>query len=140
MDCQQRVLDLGDLRGNHQQRKLQFELMVFYVYHLFLATDKKLAEIAWKCSICHQCIDVCPQDIKPGEIYTSIKEWSFHNHTAPDDIYKLMKTLINDGIIFSQSKMTQRKREQLDLPPMKEQPVDELMIIAQNIYGSTAFY
>ena len=104
-----------------------------YVYHLFLATDKKRAEIAWKCSICHQCIDVCPQDVKPGEIYSSIKEWSFHNHSAPEDIYKLMKTLINKGIIFTESKMTQRKREQLGLPPMKEQPVDELMIIAQNV-------
>lgn len=102
-----------------------------YVYDLFVADDEKRVKIAWKCCICHHCIEVCPQDIKPGEIYTAIKEWSFHQHKAPEDIYKLMKALITDGIIFPISRMKNRKREKLGLQPI-ERPVAELEKIAQN--------
>ena len=102
-----------------------------YVYDLFVSDDEKRTKIAWKCSLCHHCIEVCPQDIKPGEICTALKEWSFYQHKAPEDIYKLMKSLITDGIIFPISGMTKRKREKLRLPPIKR-PVVELEKIAQN--------
>ena len=108
-----------------------------YIYDLFVADDEKRVKIAWKCSLCHYCIEVCPQDIKPGEICTAIKEWSFHQHKAPENIYKLMKTLIADGIIFPISRMTKHKREKLGLPPIAR-PVAELEKIAQNT-GLKAF-
>jgi len=102
-----------------------------FVYDLFIANDEKRNKIAWKCNICHYCIEVCPQDIKPGEIYTAIKEGSFHQHKAPEAIYKLMKTLIKAGIIFPISEMTKRKRVKLGLHPIKR-PVADMEKIAQN--------
>jgi len=102
-----------------------------FVYDLFEANDEKRAKIAWKCSICHHCIDVCPQDVRPGEIYTAVKEETFRQGAAPADLYAMMNKLIEDGLLFPISIGIKQKRKSLGLPPI-ERPVLELQTIAEN--------
>jgi len=119
------------LHSTEYQTRKENAYDLTYVYDLFEANDEKRAKIAWKCSICHHCIDVCPQDVRPGDIYTAVKEEVFRQGKAPVDLYAMMNKLIEDGMLFPISEGIKRKRKSLGLPPI-ERPVLELMTIAEN--------
>lgn len=83
--------------------------------------------IIWECSNCYTCYDRCPQDVRPVEVITALKNMSTGTGFAPVDIPEVVDRIFETGRSVPVPKSVARQREQLGLPPLPEPPVDEVM-------------
>ncbi len=85
----------------------------------------------WKCSTCYTCYERCPQEVKPVEVITALKNISTRRGTAPREAAEIARMILTTGRGAPVLASTNRRREQLGLPPLPEAPVDELRRIVE---------
>lgn len=76
-------------------------------------------KILWFCSTCYLCYERCPQDVKPIHLMHEITNLVSKKGCAPVPVKEGNRGILNTGRIVEVSALTQQKRKQLGLPPLK---------------------
>ena len=81
----------------------------------------------WACCVCLSCDEFCPQDVKPHEVVTWLRNEAFRNNGAPENINRLVTSVRSSGASVAFGRGLQRRRENLALPEFSpKKPPDEL--------------
>lgn len=87
--------------------------------------------ILWKCTNCFNCYERCPQKVKPIEVIIALKNMIYACSLQPPNVDEILKSVQQNGRTVLVNETVIRRREELNLPPLKEPPVDELKALIQ---------
>jgi heterodisulfide reductase subunit C len=79
------------------------------------------SDFIWLCSMCFMCHERCPQDVKPPDIMTVLRNMAAKEGLAPPNLMKLMDTLANYGRVYQLDDFTMDEREDKELPELSEE-------------------
>jgi heterodisulfide reductase subunit C len=85
----------------------------------------------WMCSNCFTCFDRCPQDVKPVEVITALKNLMAERGIVPEGVDGLTMGVLRTGRSVLVTPLIERRRAELGLPPLPEVPVNELHQIVE---------
>jgi heterodisulfide reductase subunit C len=87
----------------------------------------------WMCCVCEKCVDVCPQDGDPTQVFTNLKEMSYLQGLAPPSIYQLVSLLLNTACAYPINNAVNRNRTKLGLAELSVNPtnIQDLTTIAK---------
>jgi heterodisulfide reductase subunit C len=83
----------------------------------------------WMCSNCFTCFDRCPQDVKPIEVIVAIKNLMGRQGIVPQGVGPAVEGILKTGRSALVTKRTERRREELDLPPLREPPIEQMQAL-----------
>ncbi|MFX0099319.1 MAG: 4Fe-4S dicluster domain-containing protein [Candidatus Hodarchaeota archaeon] len=89
-----------------------------FIVSLYTAEKEKALRDVWMCCTCEKCVTICPQDTDPTHVFTNLKELSYEEGCAPENIYAVVKSIVNTGNAYQISDATNRIREKLGLKPI----------------------
>jgi heterodisulfide reductase subunit C len=75
----------------------------------------------WLCSMCFMCHEKCPQDVKPPDVMTVLRNMAAKEGFAPPNIVKLLDILGRSGRVYPLDDFTLDEREERDLPEIQEE-------------------
>ena len=108
-----------------------------FIIHLFTSGEgdvwKHRAKDVWMCSACEKCVTICPQDRDPTHVFNNLKQKSYKEGLAPDNIYGMVKLLLDSGWAYPVNVAVNRRRKELGLSDIavNQKTVDELKSIAK---------
>jgi len=70
----------------------------------------------WLCSYCFLCQERCPQDVRPPEIMTVLKNLAVEASLFPSSVAKMMEVFKTVGRLYPIDDFTADEREELGLP------------------------
>ena len=70
----------------------------------------------WLCSLCFLCQERCPQDVRPPEVMTVLRNMAAKEGMAPPNLIKLVDILKKDGRLYAIDDFTEEEREDKGLP------------------------
>jgi heterodisulfide reductase subunit C len=73
-------------------------------------------EFIWLCSMCFMCEERCPQDVKPPDVMTVLRNIAAGENRIPVNIAKLMEILAENGKIYPLDDFAMELREDDELP------------------------
>jgi len=85
----------------------------------------------WLCTNCYTCYERCPQDVRPIEVITALKNMAVERETAPETLAKLSENIGKNGVSVIVTSAVHRIRQELGLPELKKIPIEELKEIVQ---------
>ncbi len=86
-----------------------------------------LSNLPWLCLHCYACLERCPQNIGLSEVMFKIQHLQFLNGEIPSSFLNAVKQIIKTGRVSPVTPITERRREQLNLPKIEtETGVEEL--------------
>jgi heterodisulfide reductase subunit C len=95
-----------------------------FIIHLFTSGDEEIwkhrAKDVWMCSACEKCVNVCPQDRDPTMVFNNLKQRSYQEGLAPENIYGLVDLLLKTGMAYPVTALVNKKRTSLGLSELKE--------------------
>lgn len=80
----------------------------------------------WNCTNCYTCSERCPQEVRPIDVIIAMKNICVDEGKAPELINNISGTVLTDGITTRVTSLTERRRKELGLAPVKSYPVDEI--------------
>jgi len=80
----------------------------------------------WDCTNCYTCSERCPQDVRPVDVIIALKNMCVKLGKAPALIRKNSDAVLESGISTRVTSLTERRRKEFGLPPIKAFPVDDL--------------
>lgn len=80
----------------------------------------------WLCTNCYTCYERCPQDVRPVEVITALKNMCQDENCAPEIVNKYSEGILKSGVSTPLSSAIQRRREKFGLPEFKMTGYDEL--------------
>jgi heterodisulfide reductase subunit B len=107
------------------------EIMLQALYGLedeLLGDDSPL----WRCSNCYTCAERCPQEVKPVEVIIALKNLLARESREPEAARRVVAAIRKTGRSTQVTSATARRRQQLELPPLPDPPLDELRRLAGN--------
>ena len=93
--------------------------------------DKLIApdSIIWKCTNCYTCYERCPQDVRPVDVITALKNICVAEDRAPDIITRYSAGILDTGVSTPLSAAIVKRREKFGLPKFNITGYDEMKII-----------
>ena len=88
--------------------------------------------IIWKCSNCYNCYERCPQDVRPVEVITALKNIAVKKGTAGEEIDDIVKRILETGRSVPVMASTNKLRDKLGLKPLNKIDGNELKKIIGN--------
>jgi heterodisulfide reductase subunit C len=79
-------------------------------------------EFIWLCSMCFICQERCPQDVRPPEVMTILRNMAAKEGFAPPNLLKLVKILSEQGRIYEIDDFVEDEREERKLPKVEAKP------------------
>lgn len=79
-------------------------------------------EFIWLCSMCFICQERCPQDVRPPEVMTILRNMAAREGFAPPNLLKLVKILSEQGRIYEIDDFVEDEREERKLPKVEAKP------------------
>jgi heterodisulfide reductase subunit C len=79
------------------------------------------SDFIWLCSMCFMCHERCPQDVKPPDVMTVLRNIAAKEGLAPPNLMKLMDTLAKFGRVYQLDDFTMDEREDKELPELSEE-------------------
>lgn len=73
----------------------------------------------WLCSLCFMCQERCPQDVRPPEVMTVLRNMAAKEGVAPPNIMKIVEVLRRDGRVYTIDDFTEEEREERGLPDIQ---------------------
>jgi heterodisulfide reductase subunit C len=70
----------------------------------------------WLCSLCFLCQERCPQDVRPPEVMTVLKNLAVGAGIFPSGVAKMMEIFKTIGRLYPIDDFTADEREELGLP------------------------
>ena len=80
----------------------------------------------WDCTNCYTCSERCPQDVRPIDVIIAMKNICAMEGKAPPIVEKIYSSVIDSGVTTKMSSLAEKRRQEFELPPVKEIPVDEI--------------
>ena len=75
----------------------------------------------WLCSACFLCQERCPQDVRPPEVMTVLKNMAVKAGLIPSGVAKLIEIYKTTGRLYPIDDFTADEREELGLPGLQEE-------------------
>jgi heterodisulfide reductase subunit C len=85
----------------------------------------------WNCTNCYTCSERCPQDVRPVDVIIALKNMCYSEGKAPELIGHISDAVLETGVTTKITSLSERRREELGLPPIKSLPVDEIKKIIE---------
>jgi heterodisulfide reductase subunit C len=85
----------------------------------------------WNCTNCYTCSERCPQDVRPVDVIIAIKNLCVREGNAPPLVRNVSDAVMVSGITTKVTSVTERRRREFGLPPIKKSPVEELAKIIE---------
>jgi heterodisulfide reductase subunit C len=82
--------------------------------------------VIWDCTNCYTCSERCPQDVRPVDVIIALKNLCVQQGQAPPLVEKITDAVLESGMTTQKTSSVARRRQELDLPPLRDCPVDEL--------------
>ena len=80
------------------------------------------SDFIWLCSMCFMCQERCPQDVRPPEVMTVLRNIAAKEGIAPPNLMKLVDLLVENGRIYPIDDFTEDERDDRDLPEVEPEP------------------
>jgi heterodisulfide reductase subunit C len=80
----------------------------------------------WNCTNCYTCSERCPQEVRPVDVIIAMKNICVAEGKAPALVRNISDSVLTDGITTKITSLTERRRRELGLSPLKSYPVDEI--------------
>ena len=99
------------------------------VLQTILGMEEVLLEegsIIWECTNCYNCYERCPQDVRPVEVITAMKNMAAKRKTNPEDVRSMVKTVETKGMTTVFTALVDKRRKELGLDDLKETPVSDI--------------
>lgn len=80
------------------------------------------SEFIWLCSMCFLCQERCPQDVRPPEVMTVLRNMAAAEGIAPPNLLKLVDLLAEAGRVYPLDDFTEDEREDRGLPEVEAKP------------------
>ena len=87
--------------------------------------------IIWECTNCFTCYERCPQDVKPIEVIIALKNMAHERGLSPKPVNDIIKTVMQTGRTVVVNETAKRRREELELPPLEDMPVNEMTALVK---------
>jgi heterodisulfide reductase subunit C len=82
--------------------------------------------IIWKCTNCYTCYERCPQDVRPVEVITALKNICKEENKAPAIVDKYSDAILKTGFSAPVTTSIKSRREKFGLPEFQVKGLDEL--------------
>ena len=79
-------------------------------------------EFIWLCSMCFVCQERCPQDVRPPEVMTVLRNMAAKEGLAPTNLMKLVQILAENGRVYEIDDFIEDERDDRELPPVEAEP------------------
>lgn len=79
-------------------------------------------EFIWLCSMCFICQERCPQDVRPPEVMTVLRNMAAKDGLAPPNLMKLVQILAENGRIYEIDDFIEDERDDRELPAVEAEP------------------
>lgn len=79
-------------------------------------------EFIWLCSMCFICLERCPQDVRPPDVMTVLRNMAAKEGLAPPNLMKLVQILAEKGRIYEIDDFIEDERDDRELPPVEAEP------------------
>jgi heterodisulfide reductase subunit C len=86
----------------------------------------KADSIIWKCTNCYACYERCPQDVKPVEVITALKNIAVQQGNGPKELTSLLEKLRETGRPVQVTEAVKRNRKKYGLNEIPDVPVEEI--------------
>ncbi|MGD2200321.1 MAG: 4Fe-4S dicluster domain-containing protein [Candidatus Bathyarchaeota archaeon] len=80
------------------------------------------SDFIWLCSMCFVCQERCPQDVRPPEVMTVLRNMAAKEGLAPQNLVKLREVLSAAGRIYEIDDFIQDERDYRELPEVEAEP------------------
>jgi heterodisulfide reductase subunit C len=80
------------------------------------------SDTIWLCSMCFMCQERCPQDVRPPEVMTVLRNMAAKDGVAPPNLLKLLDILKANGRIYTIDEFTNEERGDKGLPELDPAP------------------
>ncbi len=90
---------------------------------LGLKKEVYASEAVWLCSMCFMCQEKCPQDVRPPEVMTVLRNMAAKEGAAPPNLSKALDALKSNGRIYPLDDFTLEERADRGLPPIEAEPL-----------------
>ncbi len=80
------------------------------------------SDFIWLCSMCFMCHERCPQDVRPPEVMTVLRNIAAKEGIAPPNLMKLVEVLSENGRVYPLDDFTMDERQDRDLPEVESKP------------------
>lgn len=80
------------------------------------------SEFIWLCSLCFLCQERCPQDVRPPEVMTVLRNMAAAEGIAPPNLLKLVHVLAEGGRIYPVDDFIEDERDDRGLPVVEAEP------------------
>ncbi len=80
----------------------------------------------WECTNCYNCLERCPQDVRPAEVIIALKNLCGAKETRPQKVGDMVKAVRQTGLTGMVTPAINKIRDGLGLDPVKDVPVDEI--------------
>jgi heterodisulfide reductase subunit C len=80
------------------------------------------SDTIWLCSMCFMCLERCPQDVRPPEVMTVLRNMAAKEGVAPANLSKLLDILKQNGRVYSVDDFTNEERGDRGLPVVEAEP------------------
>ena len=82
--------------------------------------------VIWECTNCYNCLERCPQDVRPAEVIIALKNLCGPRKTRPGKITDMVKAVQKTGLTGMVTPAINRIRADLGLGPVKPVPMEEI--------------
>jgi heterodisulfide reductase subunit C len=80
------------------------------------------SDTIWLCSMCFMCLERCPQDVRPPEVMTVLRNMAVKEGDAPANLSKLLDIIKQNGRVYSIDDFTNEERGDRGLPAIETEP------------------
>lgn len=80
------------------------------------------SDFIWLCSMCFMCHERCPQDVRPPEVMTVLRNMAVKEGKVPPSLMKVLRILKEKGRVYIIDDFTDEEREDLGLPELESEP------------------
>ena len=87
--------------------------------------------VLWYCTMCHACLEACPQGVKVSEILILLRNMATEIGAFPEHLKAEVGALLENGLINPGGAAIQRRRQQLGLPDVPKPNVGNIKTVAE---------
>jgi heterodisulfide reductase subunit C len=80
------------------------------------------SDTIWLCSMCFICLERCPQDVRPPEVMTVLRNMAAKEGVAPANLLKLLDIIKQNGRVYPIDDFTNEERGDRGLPAVENEP------------------
>ena len=119
--CCSVIKQAGQVAGDYDPRRI-IRLIILGAKDFLLKSPE-----LWFCSTCYSCQEVCPMDVRFGEVVNAVKNMAAELGQMPPGL-KVQSSLLKErGRLLEVGEFENEKRTKLGLPQVSEHPLEELM-------------